>query len=696
MLRTLILFILVAELGLSAPTTTTSRPLESDDSDDELEYDRFLRNLDEDCKASIVNLLSEDRSSEEMVALLQRTIDIAQHRPRADRSRRGPSLNESAIALGRILTSNQGFGEDLDVDEEGDARRAGPSTSEEARDDPDYCPNDPSEFVRSYKVPPSSMQKLLELRARGRTDASLQKLYSWYDPTKLEQYRRCITGGGSVHDRMRMVNDYVLSKLQEYRNNYRKVRGHRVRRWAMIKADELRIPRSYFRASRTWLYRFKKNKKIRSRAVTEYISRSELDQQDVIDERIDEFLSAYERRACVYSRHRIFNMDQTPFNYEPTTRRTLDFIGRRNVRLRLEDKNKATHSFTSQPLISREGKVIGKLWLVMQEPQGRFGPVVEARVRNLEAQYGNVRVVASTSGKMSTDLTKQWIREVLIPASTQELRSLDTDTDLGSDIEHLSIDDGEDNVFSYRLDAPGENPICSAVDASVANISEPDQPQRRKPHALLLIDSWSGQTAVPVDYLLTRSGFEVLHIPRLCTRYVQPLDVVFNLQYKKFVNEIFEEADDPRSEVDRRSLSSRENIINMHSLVWNQFGSEAYTDMLRYAWHDTDPNFNHIEMSLRPKPRLVSEIQFELNRNQTHCEHHDESRSCGRPAFIRCAHCGKILCLKHFLERVCFHEVHEERAGPSGAGIQFAGSNNEDNEYESSPDRGHSPDELRH
>ena len=106
-------------------------------------------------------------------------------------------------------------------------------------------------------------------------------------------------------------------------------------------------------------------------------------------------------------------------------------------------------------------------------------------------------------------------------------------------------------------------------------------------------------------------------------------------------------------------MASRAGIVNMHSLVWNQFGSEAYTDMLRYAWHKTDPSFSDSELSSRPPPPMVHEINFNFDKSRR-CE-----MNCTNFAFIKCAHCGKHLCLKHFLDRACFHEVNDARAGPS-------------------------------
>lgn len=137
----------------------------------------------------------------------------------------------------------------------------------------------------------------------------------------------------------------------------------------------------------------------------------------------------------------------------------------------------------------------------------------------------------------------------------------------------------------------------------------------------------------------------------------------FNLQYKKFLKRIFDAALDPTSCVAPDYLSSRDGVINVHSLVWNQFASENYTDMIRYAWHDTDPHFSLDELNSRPKPKGVVEIQFSFE--QSRCEHIEHGEACNQPAFIQCSHCRKILCLKHFLERACFHEAEGPRAGPS-------------------------------
>lgn len=635
---------------ISAPVDrTTPSPVEGDNDDDVEDPDQVLMALDFETKSNLAMLLSQDRSRQDMRAMLQRTIDMIDHRPIADRPRRAETFNTSAKLLGRVLSHDPRFG----------------STSEESECQPskssqesEFC--EPREQPNKRQMTVASMKKILELKEKKRSNDAIKRIYPKYRSDRLDYYRRCVQEGEPVVNRIKRVNEGVLQRVAEARAAGRAIHGHHLRRWGLELADENSLSREYFSASHTWLYKLKKNGRIGSRKVTEYISRSEENQQDLIDERIDEFLTAYEDTAYRFPRRLTINMDQTPFNYEPTNKRTLSYVGERDTRVHVDQKSKTTHSYTSQPMITRDGKTFGKLLLIMQEQQGRFGPRVETQVRDLERRYGNIRVFASKSGKLTSSLIMQWIDEVFHPAVRLTLRSVDTDTDVGSDIETASIDD---DAFEEPVTTPQPARECPV--ASSSSMRPPDKCYR-KPHTLLITDSWSGQTSNETTNDLRRRGIESMVIPPLTTKYIQPLDVYFNRQYKLFVNRLFEESDDPRSGVGRDELNSRESTISFHSIIWNQFGSEAYTDMLRYSWHNTDPHWSVDEMVARPMPRGVLNIQFEFN--QTQCQHHDHTTNdrCSRPAFIKCAHCGKILCLKHFLDRACFHEVNEERAGPSG------------------------------
>lgn len=116
-------------------------------------------------------------------------------------------------------------------------------------------------------------------------------------------------------------------------------------------------------------------------------------------------------------------------------------------------------------------------------------------------------------------------------------------------------------------------------------------------------------------------------------------------QYKQFVNRLTHQAhyDDILDK-----LTTREGVLNMHSLVWNQLSSPAYTDMLRWCWHKTDPDYSAIEPH-NTQPAMVRKIEFGFAASEC------QVGACSSHAFIRCSHCGKLMCLEHFLERTCFH-----------------------------------------
>lgn len=139
-------------------------------------------------------------------------------------------------------------------------------------------------------------------------------------------------------------------------------------------------------------------------------------------------------------------------------------------------------------------------------------------------------------------------------------------------------------------------------------------------------------------------------------------------QYKLLIKRIEEEAI-INNMIER--VSSRDGIINMHSLAWNQFGSEAYTDMFRWSWRKADQRFTNDELHRAPPPPMVLENQFTFNHNSV-CEW----EGCNRTAFIKCSHCGKHLCVGHFLDRVCFHHVNEQRASTSSDTGEFGSPTN--------------------
>jgi hypothetical protein len=80
-----------------------------------------------------------------------------------------------------------------------------------------------------------------------------------------------------------------------------------------------------------------------------------------------------------------------------TSSRTLSHTGEQTTEASVSSRHATTHSYTIQPTISLDEKLLSPLFICFQEQDGKFGPQVE---KNL-FQCPNVVVHCSTSGKMS-------------------------------------------------------------------------------------------------------------------------------------------------------------------------------------------------------------------------------------------------------------------------------------------------------
>lgn len=88
----------------------------------------------------------------------------------------------------------------------------------------------------------------------------------------------------------------------------------------------------------------------------------------------------YKNSSAPFEQSAVWNFDQTGFNYEPANLRTLSFKGERDTNILLDSRNKNTHSYTVQPMLSRDGRLFGKFLIVLQEREGSFGPKIATQV----------------------------------------------------------------------------------------------------------------------------------------------------------------------------------------------------------------------------------------------------------------------------------------------------------------------------
>lgn len=122
---------------------------------------------------------------------------------------------------------------------------------------------------------------------------------------------------------------------------------------------------------------------------------------------IEEFRDVFE----LLPPENVFNTDQSGFNLELLSGRTLENRGAKIVEGRVEQQHSVSHSYTIQPIISASGELIAPLFIILQETGGEFGPLVQQRM----FRHNEIFTVASSSGKMTKIIMKKWFLEVYFP-----------------------------------------------------------------------------------------------------------------------------------------------------------------------------------------------------------------------------------------------------------------------------------------
>jgi hypothetical protein len=184
------------------------------------------------------------------------------------------------------------------------------------------------------------------------------------------------------------------------------VHDYDLQRWALNKQKEIQI--EGFKASHNWVWKFKNANRIVSRKVTKIVTESYSKERSNINTTAELFVRSCENYFEDYLPSQIFNSDQSGFNYEIHSGRTLDFVGVKSVEGVVQSISSTTHSYTIQPTISADGDLLSPLFVVLQEPDGKFGPRVEENL----FQAPNIYVTASRSGKLTKEHLIEWFKNV--------------------------------------------------------------------------------------------------------------------------------------------------------------------------------------------------------------------------------------------------------------------------------------------
>jgi Tc5 transposase C-terminal domain/DDE superfamily endonuclease len=235
-----------------------------------------------------------------------------------------------------------------------------------------------------------------------------------------------------------------------------------------------------------------------------------------------------------------------------------------------------THSISIQPLFSADGTLHSPLLVCFYEPRGEPG-IFEAEL----TPFKNLYCTSSTSGKFGSDHMEQWLRRVVLGGPK------------GGMMEEGSV---------------------------------------------LIVDEWGGWKKPMKLREIIDKEIDVRVIPSGATKYIQPLDVEFNRQFKVFLRKLCYEI---RQHHGDYIIAVRRNLATLLSLIHRQFSAPRFKDYLRYSW------FKSGYYSERPPP-FQTPPQYCLQ---------------DYPANSRCAWCEKFLCFDHAIK--VLHD--ESRCAPKAS-----------------------------
>lgn len=225
---------------------------------------------------------------------------------------------------------------------------------------------------------------------------------------QLHRWSASIAKGGTNAEKWELITAYVLQRFQEAFDRKIIVHDMNLRLWALGARDLVDLPD--FKASPSWILRFKTAHRIVSRKITTFKTRSTFEGNDELRNTAESFVTNVKSNIPSVGIEHVYNADESGFHLEIHSGRTLSRCGVKTVEAAIQSVSSMTHSYTIMPTISASGRLLSPVYIVLKEPTGAFGP----RVQETMFRPQNIYIDASKSGKLTADHFRRWFTEVYL------------------------------------------------------------------------------------------------------------------------------------------------------------------------------------------------------------------------------------------------------------------------------------------
>ena len=255
------------------------------------------------------------------------------------------------------------------------------------------------ENIVAYNTKYGAKQTFKKYKGLRNDHSRLSKLIAYYE------------NQGTRYSKLSQIKAIVYQRFQEKREKLASVHDVDLNNWVLAAAEIVGL--KDFKVGKTFITTFKKTFRISSRRIAKFVTKKTMDDDSQIQQKAQKFVSEIHVYKSQHdsSHDRVWNTDQSGFNYDMVSARTLSHQGEKDTHSLIRSMNAMTHSYTLQVLISNAGKLAPKFLLCLQEQNEIFRPVVREQIE--ASKPANCVINCSKSGKMSNPTFEEWIRECL-------------------------------------------------------------------------------------------------------------------------------------------------------------------------------------------------------------------------------------------------------------------------------------------
>jgi len=161
------------------------------------------------------------------------------------------------------------------------------------------------------------------------------------------------------------IDREVYNQFKEHREDLSVVHDVDIQKFGINAAAE--FPLFEFKACITWVKEWKKKHNIVSRKVQKLRKQNTIRSEEEIEQSIAKFRNEFSTEVTSFNPSFVWNTDQVGFSYEIVSGRTLSYKGeKRTLGSAHSPKNRVTHSYSIQYIISLQGEIIGDAFVVLQ------------------------------------------------------------------------------------------------------------------------------------------------------------------------------------------------------------------------------------------------------------------------------------------------------------------------------------------